>query len=150
MRVDVLISGTAPGLDQSRGSLCKTVLQNIEVLSAGQHIEKNTEGKPDSAQVVNLLVTPDQAEVLSLASENTRVQLVLRNPLDEKEEKTLGTSLAGLFGQPLMAVPAPVVSRPGAPPHRAEPVRTIPETATVEVFNGNKRTEQSFELPSRE
>ena len=94
MRVDVLVAGNAPG---SNAMLCRTVLQNIEVLSAGQKIEKNNEGKPESAQVVNLLVTPAQAETLDLAAES-RVQLVLRNPLDTKSEPTTGTSLAKLYG----------------------------------------------------
>ena len=142
MRVDVLVSGTAPGLDQSNGSLCKTVLQNIEVLSAGQRIEKTADGKPEAAQVVNLLVTPDQGEILSLASENTRVQLVLRNPLDEKEEKTHGASLASLFGQPVKAAAAPVLFRSAATPRPAEPLRKPLDT--VEVFSGTKRSEQSF------
>ena len=150
MRVDVLISGSAPGADQSHGSLCKTALQNIEVLSAGQRIEKNADGKPEAAQVVNLLVTPDQAEVLSLASENTRVQLVLRNPLDEKEQKTNGVSLASLFGQEVKAAAPPLMSsyRPPPPPRPVAPA-PLPDTDTVEVFSGTKRSEQSFELPQR-
>lgn len=145
MRVDVLIAGNAPGNDQNQtGTLCKTVLQNIEVLSAGQRIEKNVEGKPESVQVVNLLVSPDQAEVLNLASDETKVQLVLRNPLDTKEESTQGVSLASLFGQTVKAAPArPVIiaaARPAAAPSR-------PETGMVEVFSGVKRSEQTFELP---
>ena len=60
----------------------KTLLQNIEVLSAGTDIQKDAEGKPQQVQVVNLLVTPDQAELLSLASNQAKIQLVLRNPLD--------------------------------------------------------------------
>src|SRR5438067_2005887 len=63
-----------------------------------QVIQKTTDGKPETAQVVNLLVTPDQAETLNLASIETKVQLVLRNPLDTKEEITPGTSIARLFG----------------------------------------------------
>lgn len=147
MRVDVLISGTSPGVDQSNGSLCKTVLQNIEVLSAGQRIEKNADGKPEAAQVVNLLVTPDQAEILSLASENTRVQLVLRNPLDEKVQQTPGVSLAGLFGAQVKAAPAPMRAAPSRP---AQPVRRLPDNDTVEVFSGTKRSEQSFDAPNRD
>ncbi len=150
MHVDVLISGTSPGVDQSHGSLCKTVLQNIEVLSAGQRIEKNVEGKPEAAQVVNLLVTPNQAEILSLASESTRVQLVLRNPLDTKEQLTRGVSLAGLFGQAVDAASelAPT-ARPAARMKPAPAVHRSPDITTVEVFSGNKRSEQSFELPPR-
>lgn len=151
MRVDVLISGTAPGVDQSHGSLCKTVLQNIEVLSAGQRIEKNVEGKPEAAQVVNLLVSPDQAEILSLASDTTRVQLVLRNPLDTTKQLTRGVSLAGLFGQPVNPASPPPMTAPRLAPRAklAQAVHDPPDVATVEVFSGTKRTEQSFELPHR-
>ena len=67
MRVDVLISGLPPSTPsnqaqiQQMGTLSETLLQNIEVLSAGQDIQKDAEGKPHPVQVVNLLVTPDQA-----------------------------------------------------------------------------------------
>jgi pilus assembly protein CpaB len=151
MRVDVLISGTAPSIDQSHGSLCKTVLQSIEVLSAGQRIEKNADGKPEAAQVVNLLVTPSQAEVLSLASENTRVQLVLRNPLDTKEQNTQGVSLAGLFGQEVKAASKSGAwgSRPAPRVQPAPPLPRPPDRFTVEVFSGTKRSEQSFESSHR-
>jgi pilus assembly protein CpaB len=147
MRVDVLVAGNAPVPEQTRaGTLCRTVLQNIEVLSAGQKIEKNTDGKPESAQVVNLLVTPDQAEILNLASSETKVQLVLRNPLDTKSEVTQGTSVARLFGMPEFTPVATHVSR-------APAVRTIMEVPVhherevVEVFRGGKRTEETFETP---
>ena len=146
MRVDVLIAGNVPGADQVAGTICKTVLQNIEVLSAGQKLEKSTEGKPESAQVVNLLVTPAQAEILNLASDETKVQLVLRNPLDTKEQPTAGVSLGGLFGQTVKAAPQPVIvvpRRAAAPPPAPRP----PSTTTVEVFSGVKRSEQTFELP---
>ena len=93
MRVDVLVAGNVPG---AVTTVCRTVLQNIEVLSTGQKMDKNNEGKPEVAQVVNLLVTPEQAETLNLASES-RVQLVLQNPLDTKSEATKGTSAARLF-----------------------------------------------------
>jgi pilus assembly protein CpaB len=84
MRVDVLISGNPSGTDDSGGSKVKTLLQNIEVLSAGTNFQKDAEGKPVNVPVVNLLVTPEQAELLSLVGSNnqTHVQLVLRNPMD--------------------------------------------------------------------
>lgn len=148
MRVDVLISGNSPSpMTAQTGVLCRTVLQNIEVLSAGQKIEKNVEGKPESAQVVNLLVTPDQAEVLSLASDQTRVQLVLRNPLDTTEHPTSGTSLASLFGQPVRAMAAPVAPRsPDAP---VTPRRIQPDPLTIEVYSGVKRSEQRIDTPGK-
>jgi pilus assembly protein CpaB len=100
-------------------------------------------------QVVNLLVTPDQAEILALASNETRIQLVLRNPLDTQTTKTSGVAMSGLFGGPIKP-PEPVAPRPrkiaerislpypvAAPPKAAPPV-------TVEVMNGNKRVESKF------
>ena len=68
MRVDVLVSGNPPGAASTQGTMTKTILQNIAVLSAGTDIQKDAEGKPQQVQVVNLLVTPEQAETLSLAS----------------------------------------------------------------------------------
>jgi pilus assembly protein CpaB len=143
MRVDVLIMGNAPQPGANlNGVLCRTILQDIEVLSAGQKIEKNVEGKPESVQVVNLLVSPDQAEVLSLASDQTRVQLVLRNPLDTNEHPTQGISLASLFGQSVKAAtPAPPAAKPALPVHAVIP---DPST-TIEVYNGAKRSEQKIE-----
>ena len=150
MRVDVLVAGNAPGAEQSRfGTLSRTVLQNIEVLSAGQKIEKTAEGKPETAQVVNLLVTPDQAEILNLASIETKVQLVLRNPLDTEEEATPGTSIARLFG----TAGTEGVQRPtilGEPlrlslQRTAFPAPVRRDTTTVEVYNGAKKTEEKFD-----
>jgi pilus assembly protein CpaB len=146
MRVDILMAGNVPVAESRTGTLCRTILQNIEVLSAGQKIDKAADSKPESAQVVNLLVTPDQAEILNLASSETKVQLVLRNPLDTKTETTQGTSIARLFGVPEVAPPverpATVVVRPPAPV-----VHPAPPPERVEVFRGGKRTEEIFAAP---
>ena len=88
-------SGNPPG--NRTGNVTRTLLQNIEVLSAGQDFKKDSEGKPVVVQVVNLLVTPEQAEMLSLASNQTTIQLVLRNPLDTQMAKTPGTAVVELF-----------------------------------------------------
>jgi len=88
---------TAGGSNANLGTQTRTLLQSIEVLSAGQNIQKDSEGKPISVPVVNLLVTPEQAERLSLASNETRIQLILRNPLDTKESTVPGTALAYLY-----------------------------------------------------
>ena len=91
MRVDVLVSGIPPGSqDPTQGTVSRTLLQNVQVLSAGTDIQKDNEGKAKQVQVVNLLVTPEQAEKLSLAS-NLTIRLVLRNPLDQKVDPVIGT-----------------------------------------------------------
>lgn len=148
MRVDVLISGMPPNAPQGLGTQTKTLLQNIEVLSAGQNIQKDAEGKPVTVPVVNLLVTPEQAEVLSLASNDTRIQFVLRNPLDVKEAKTPGTALARLFSGERLKVPEPVVrrvSRPKAPPQAVVAVKQAPPPPiVVEVLSGSARVKTTF------
>jgi pilus assembly protein CpaB len=139
MRVDVLISGNPPGpLNASVGTRVKTLLQNIEVLSAGTDIQKDAEGKPQQVQVVNLLVTPEQAEVLSLASNQTHIQLVLRNPLDTQVAQTSGTAMANLFADKNAAPPKP--RAPGMPRSAPRPAQIY----VVEVFNGSKRSQEKF------
>ena len=158
MRVDVLISGNPPNAEQRIGNLTKTLLQNIEVLSAGQDIKKDAEGKPVSVPVVNLLVTPEQAEKLSLAANQTVIQLVLRNPLDTRTTETPGVAMAQLFGprwmppevhperverpRPAAAVrppsPSPVLQTSIYRPPAAPPV-------VMETLNGNKRVETKFQ-----
>jgi pilus assembly protein CpaB len=134
MRVDVLVSGVPPNAQGANNSEVRTILQNIEVLSAGTDIQKDSEGKPQQVQVVNLLVTPDQAQILALASSQMRIQLVLRNPLDTKVSTVQETAMSSLFGQPKPAAPTGPVKR----------VRVAPPTYTVQVINGNKSTEQKF------
>jgi pilus assembly protein CpaB len=147
MRVDVLITGIPPGAGPDTGPAVRTLLQNIQVLSAGANIDKDKEGKPQQVQVVNLLVTPDQAEVLSLAGNETRIQLILRNPLDTTLTAPPGAVLSELFGRPT-APPAAKIS-PRAATH-ALPVPAqkveIPAASldTIEVLNGLKRTQATF------
>ena len=140
MRVDVLISGTPPGEnDPAAGPKVKTLLQNIEVLSAGQDIQKDGEGKPQTAQVVNLLVTPEQAEQLSLASSQTHIQLVLRNPLDTQLSQTSGTAVGNLYAG---GVPPPKPK--SAAPAAKSPAKPQEQVYVIQVYNGSKQSEQKF------
>jgi pilus assembly protein CpaB len=153
--VDVLISGNTPGGSGSLGTLTQTLLQNIEVLSAGQDFKKDAEGKPIMVQVVNMLVTPAQAEQLSLASSQTAIQLVLRNPLDHEIAKTPGTALQHLFnGSKAPVQPTEVTSRPRVQQRAAvapPPVRFVAPPAppketpfVMEIISGPNKREQKF------
>jgi pilus assembly protein CpaB len=149
MHVDVLISGNKPGGSTSLGTLSKTLMQNIEVLSAGQDFKKDVEGKPVMTQTVNLCVTPEQAEQLSLASNQTVIQLVLRNPMDREVAKTPGTALEYLFTgvRPKAEAPAPrpkAVAPPEPPKVAAAPPKKE-QPFVMEIVQGNKRTEAKFE-----
>jgi pilus assembly protein CpaB len=152
MHVDILISGNSPGGNGGLGTLTKTMLQNIEVLSAGQDFKKDAEGKPVMVQVVNLLVTPEQAERLSLASNQTTIQLILRNPLDRQVTVTPGAALGNLFagGKPKLPEPQqdqPARPRPAAPKPAAAVVREPPkkeEPFVMELLSGNKKDTAKF------
>jgi pilus assembly protein CpaB len=136
-RVDVLVSGVPPGQEAvSQGTVSKTVLQNIQVLSAGTDIQKDAEGNPHDVQVVNLLVTPEQAQTLSLAANLLKIQLVLRNPLDTKVSDVNSTAVSQMFGG-LIPAPHPVVKARKAPP----------KDYSIEVINGNKTSTEKFNSP---
>jgi pilus assembly protein CpaB len=147
MRVDVLISGNSPGGNGNLGTLTKTLLQNIEVLSAGQDFKKDAEGKPVMVQVVNLLVTPEQAEQLSLASNQTTIQLILRNPLDRQTTQTPGAAMAQLFtgGKLRVLQPGESGARPRPAPKAAQEAPKKEAPFVMELFSGAKRDEAKFE-----
>jgi pilus assembly protein CpaB len=137
MHVDVLGSGIPPGAPPQAGTVTTTLLQNMQVLSAGINIQKDAEGKPVPVQVVNLLVTPDQAETLSLASSQLRIQLVLRNPLDTKVEPVAATNTPALFGSVKPAAPVKVV-------RRVAPKPPAPKPYSMEIINGSASSQENF------
>jgi pilus assembly protein CpaB len=159
MRVDVLVSGSAPGTTGNQGSKVKTLLQNIQVLSAGTNIQKDAEGKPVQVQVVNLLVTPEQAELLSLASSQTKIQLVLRNPLDTDTPKTPDFATANLFsdspppkpqGTTVPAAKKAPVPPPTPPPPAPAAKPPEPTIYLIQVLNGAKKSEEKFKDSEQE
>ena len=144
MRVDVLVSGNPPGAANDAGTQVRTLLQNIEVLSAGASIQKDSEGKPQEVRVVNLLVTPEQAQILGLAANlggQTHIQLVLRNPLDTEVAQVRGTGMGQLFTD---LKSAPVNVEHAAVARQPQRAASKPVVYTIEVLNGSQRTEQKF------
>jgi pilus assembly protein CpaB len=142
MRVDVLISGIPPGATNvAEGTVARTLLQNIQVLSAGTEYQKDAEGKAKQVGVVNLMVTPEQAETLSLATNQTKIQLVLRNPLDTKIAPVAGTATINLFADPNAAPVVKQVRRVAAPKAAA------PQAFSIEVINGSKQSQEKFASP---
>lgn len=127
-RVDVVVT-MERGARQGE-PVTQVVLQNLEVISAGQSIERNPNGDPSQVSVVTLLVGPDDAEKLALAHSNARLQLALRNPLDMDSVSTLGIQASHLIG----GRPAPRVARAGNPAPRP------PTRLQVEVYRGLERS----------
>jgi len=139
-RVDVLLTGNPGGSGEQETT---TVLENVAVIATGQKLERNAAGEPQNTTVITLLVSPDDAQKLTLASNQGKIQLALRNPLDTKQEE-------------LMAARADVLYKITAPPPRPAPVRERPRPVvatsvpaapapyTIEIWKGDKREEDKF------
>ncbi len=140
-RVDVVVT-----INQQQQSVARVVVANSQVLAAGTKIDQQQarDGRPVPATVVTLLVTPEEAERISLASSVGRITLALRNPLDTAPTETAGTRVSALMGRPEEPPPAPAAPRPqprertsaAAPP----PAAPAPSIYTVETIRAAKRT----------
>ena len=131
MRVDVLVTGRPAN---RQDTVTRTVLQNIAVLSAGQTIQ--TDGKSQSiiAPVVTLLVSPPEAEALTLANNEGHIQLVLRNSNDQKVAATHGRQSSEIFGGPAVPEEMPAPARaprahPATAPAPVQPAVVVDPSA---------------------
>jgi pilus assembly protein CpaB len=135
-RVDVLLTGTPTGGSEEQTT---TVLQNVEVLASGHTLERSSTGEAQNAAVITLKVTPDDAQRLTLASSQGRIQLALRNPLDTKQDDVPASVSRALYrGTPPPPTPVRVPVHREAPPKIAPP----PPASTgvsVEVYQGDKK-----------
>jgi pilus assembly protein CpaB len=111
--VDVLVTGGPQG-GSGGNSLTRTILERVRVLAAGQKVQQDEEGTPQTVTVVTLLVTPEDATRLTMASTEGRIQLALRNTIDTKQTNPSVVYRASLFGAPPQARPpaGPVVQQP--------------------------------------
>jgi len=147
-RVDVLVTGS-PTNSGTAGRMTTTVLQNILVLSAGTKTQPDARGQPENVPVVTMLVAPQQAEILTLAANEGKIQLVLRNATDDKTDKPGGVHVASLYSNASLEKPKAVrqaprivtVLAPPPPPPPPAPVRQ-----EVEMIRGEKRATEVIGL----
>jgi pilus assembly protein CpaB len=148
-RVDVV--ATASPNDTRADTTSKLILSNVQVITAGTRMEQDQEkGKPVQVTVVTLLVNPEQSERLALASTEGKIQLALRNPLDQTAPETPGVKTAALVGSVRALAPASKTSSGSTRRSRAVasagPVtQTVPMSEplpTVEVIRGDKRSHE--------
>src|SRR6266566_8308041 len=145
-KVDILLTGVSMVGSQGNESMTKTILENVQVLAAGQKIQPDARGTPEKVSVVTLLCTIDQASKVTLAQSEGKIQLVLRDPTDTlKVDGTAGVARRSLFG--VTPTPAPprliAVKRTPAPPPPPPPaiiIQTPLISATIEVLSGGKKT----------
>jgi pilus assembly protein CpaB len=142
-RVDVITTQN-PTNNQSDVT-SKVILSNVQVITAGTRMEQDQDkNKPVQVTVVTLLVYPEQAERLALASNEGKIQLALRNPLDTTAPETPGVKPAILLGiakARTMDASRPVAAArkttPGPVTQEAPMVAPMP---TVEIIRGDKRS----------
>lgn len=161
--VDVVVTIEPPEGGNQRERISKIVLQNIKVLANGQNLDKpKNEKEAERVKTVTLQVTPDQAEKLALASSEGRLQLVMRNSIDQGDEVTAGATKKSLLtGDRALPVPEPgltgketqrttVVRRPrpratitAEPAAKQAPAPTV-ERPSIEVIKGTKKENVDF------
>ncbi len=83
----------------------KIILENLEVLAAGQNVQRDVDGKPQTVQDVTLLLTPEQTEKVALATGDGRIQLALRNPVDKEAAEPPLVVKTALYAGPTMEMP---------------------------------------------
>jgi pilus assembly protein CpaB len=139
-KVDVLVT-----LRRGEESMTRTVVSNVQVLTAGTRYDQDRlkDGEPIPSTVVTLMVTPDDGEKITLAQNEGKIMLALRNPLDTQQTETQGIRSANLLGQP---APQPVVQTRKAAPRAAAVAPPAPppppKLYTVEAIRAAKRTEE--------
>jgi len=131
--VDVLVSFRPEG---AKDAMTTTVLQNVEVLSTGERLQPDPNGKPQNVKVVTVLLAPPDAEKLLLASNQGTVQFVLRNASDQAQPVSRPVNMKDLQGS---SGPAPeVVAKKAAP----KPVGS--SVYEVETYDGAKKSTVKF------
>src|SRR5580698_6099354 len=133
-KVDVLVTGKLSGANRNEeDTITRTILENISVLAAGQKIEQDREGKPQTVPVITLLVSPEDAGRLAMASTEGKIQLALRNTVDTQRVGPPSILEANLFAGAAPAAPKHTApAKVAAPPTPASPY-------VIEVITGNKR-----------
>jgi pilus assembly protein CpaB len=147
-RVDVVVT-----LRRAQDSMTKTVLSNVQVLTAGTRYdqEKARNGQPIPSTVVTLMVSPEDGERVALAQSQGEIMLALRNPLDTTNSVTSGARVGTLFGGPAVPQPesdgTPKPRRVALAPRPLFPPVVLPAVArpyTVEAIRGAKRTTEEI------
>jgi pilus assembly protein CpaB len=141
--VDIVVVITPPKGSGNEEMISKIVLQNIKVLANGQNIDKpqNARETERAIKAVTLQVTPEQAEKLALASSEGKLQLVMRNSVDQADEQTAGANKRSLLnGERAVIAPEPgTTSAPKTAPSSAYR-RPTPRPAVREASTAAKVT----------
>ena len=136
--VDILVALANQGGGGGDKPFSKIVLQNVEVLAVAQEVEKKKD-EPELVKVVTVIVTPQDAERLALATREGTLHLAMRNYTDSKIVLTSGTDVEQLLRQYSNAIAAPPII---ATQHIASaPVDRPRPKFQVEIYRDGKSSE---------
>ncbi len=128
-RVDVLVTFRGDAIPVPGTQI---VLQDVEVLTVGQKTDPDPGGKAETVDVVTLLLTPQDAQKVVLASTLGSIHFVLRNGSDRGHVEATPVTVAHLIGH--------------GPSLAARPAAAAKKSAyVVETVMGDKRTTNEFE-----
>jgi len=130
-RVDVLVTYHS---EQTSATATQIVVQDVEVLTAGQNVEPDPQGKPQTVSVVTLLLSPHDTQKVVLASTQGTIQFVLRNGADRGHVASTPVAMAELAGQ----------DAPAAKPARTSVSSSAHHSYSVETVVGDKRQTINF------
>jgi hypothetical protein len=135
--VDILVAVSNQGSREADKPFSKIVLQNVEVLAVAQEIEKKRD-EPELVKVVTVLVTPQDAERLALATREGVLHLAMRNYSDSKIVLTSGTDVEELLHQYSLRV-EPVMPTQHA--EAATPIYHPQPKFQIEIYRDGKSSE---------
>ncbi len=140
--VDVLVTSK---LETSPTPLTQTILQNVEVLVAGQRIEPDPQGKPETVNVVTLLLKPEDGEKIVLAASQGQIQFVLRNGADQNTPETKPVDMTDLMVGAKKPVAPKVISVPRTVVRVAKEKPPQIVYYEVETIKGTNRSVEKFQ-----
>lgn len=166
-RVDALVHlhdpSAAAGTEANRSST-HTFLHNVKVFAVNNVYSREDNGtEAITAKTISLLVTPQQAELVTLANEMGKIRLVMRSADDDSQEETAGVTRNELFKTSESPQPAkdslsssaiPSFLKPAEPPAKVEPAAPLPDVTPpnawkMVLIEGNAVREVEFEDGTR-
>jgi len=126
-RVDVMVT-IEPEAGKQGQAIAKMILENVKVLAAGTQMErKGKDEEPKPVQVITVEVDVEEAEKLALASNQGKLRLALRNPLNSERVLTKGAQVGSLLSS-----------------YRPKPISDGEGGFKVEIIKGDVRKEITF------
>ncbi len=119
-RVDILADMKLKGVDENYS---KVILQDITVLSIGQIWQQTGDDKPTVVNAVTLELTPEQTEILNLASNEGKIRLALRGGGNKATVETSGVAISNLFAGMMKPPPAPKPQKEAKPEKWVEVIK---------------------------